>query len=122
MELSRFAQPRAVASAISCSHSVPRRIGTPVARASSTARPRSFRASASEKRGSKSPRRYVAGSRTFRLIMWPSAAWLNTSTMTSGAIPAFTATVQHSAITRSSVNVAQLCMILAMEPEPIGPV
>ena len=45
------------ASIISCSQSAPSGIGVFVARASSCANPRSLRANASEKRGSKSPRR-----------------------------------------------------------------
>src|SRR5262245_10966842 len=42
--------------------------------------------------------------------------------MTSGVTPALTPTVQHSAITRSSVKLAQLCMSLATEPVPRPPV
>src|SRR3989442_97680 len=121
MDASRSAQPRAIASTSSCSHSAPRRIGVSEARASSSARPRSFRASFKAKRGSKLPRRYVAGSRTLRLIMLPSAAFLKTSTMVSGATPALTPTVQHSAIVRSRVKLAQLCMILQTEPQPMAP-
>src|SRR5438093_13784474 len=53
--------------------------------------------------------------------MGPRAAWLTTSTMTSGAMPALTPTAQHSAITRSSVKLAQLCMSFAIDPEPMPP-
>ena len=54
--------------------------------------------------------------------MLPSAASLKTLTIVAASIPALTPTVQHSAITRSSVKLAELCMILAIDPVPIGPV
>ncbi len=47
---------------------------------------------------------------------------MKTLTIVAGSIPALTPAVQHSAITRSSVNVALLCMILAIEPVPMPPV
>src|SRR5437016_1004811 len=122
IEASRPAQPRPIASISSCSQRAARRIGVDVARARSSASPRSLRASASEKRGAKSPLRKVSGRRTLRLIMLPSAASLKTLTIVAASIPALTPTVQHSAITRSSVKLAELCMILAIDPVPIGPV
>ena len=57
-----------------------------------------------------------------RLIICPSAASLNTLTIIAASIPALTPVVQHSAMTRSRVKLALLCMILAIDPVPICPV
>src|ERR1700746_3057520 len=54
--------------------------------------------------------------------MLPSAASLKTLTIVAASIPALTPTVQHSAMTRSSVKLAELCMILAIDPVPMPPV
>jgi len=81
-----------------------------------------FAASASENRASKLPCNQVAGRRTLRLIICPSAASLKTLTIVATSSPALTPVVQHSAMTRSSVKLALLCMILAIDPVPIWPV
>lgn len=54
--------------------------------------------------------------------MLPSAASPNTLTIVAASMPALTPAVQHSAMTRSSVKVALLCRILAIDPVPMPPV
>jgi hypothetical protein len=44
---------------------------------------------------------------------------LKTLTIVAASIAALTPAVQHSAMTRSSVKLALLCMILAIDPVPM---
>ena len=52
----------------------------------------------------------------------PSAAFMKTSTSVSGATPALTPAVQHSAMMRSRLKLAQLCISLQTQPLPMAPV